>query len=115
MLRYVSLWQFFAFGGLVVLLVLGLVCIVFTVGSLFQQPEPPEKLYPMTGVVVEIDPAKQWVTVDHDAIPGLMKAMRMKFAVGEPEVLEGVTVGDELLCSLKVTADGQYVLVQSPC
>lgn len=80
-----------------------------------QKETPPEKLYPVTGVVVEIGPGKEWVTIDHDDIPGLMKAMRMKFAVGEPEVLEGVAVGDEIICSLKVTADGQYVLVQSPC
>lgn len=88
---------------------------VFSLGCGSREDPPKEKLYPMTGVVVEIDPAKQWVTVDHDNIPGLMKAMRMKFVVGEPEILEDIAVGDELICSLKVTADGQYVLVQSPC
>lgn len=70
-----------------------------------------EKIYPIVGKIFAIEPAKKWVVLDHEDIPGLMKAMRMAFEVEDPAVLEGKKVGDTLRCRLKVTADGHYHLI----
>jgi protein SCO1/2 len=40
-----------------------------------------EKLYPLTGEVVSVDASRGMLTVSHDAVPGLMPAMTMEFAV----------------------------------
>src|SRR6516225_4104482 len=70
-----------------------------------------EKLYDVRGKVAAVDPAKPAVTLDHEDIPGLMKAMQMEFAVEDPKLLEGVKVGDQVRGRLKKGASG-YVLTQ---
>lgn len=72
---------------------------------------PKEKVYPIVGKILEVDSAKKWVVLDHEDIPGLMKAMRMKFEVEDAAVLDGKKVGDTLRCRLKVTVDGHYHLL----
>jgi protein SCO1/2 len=52
------------------------------------------KEYAIKGTVTAIDGEKKNVTLDHEDIPGLMEAMEMEFAVSEPKVLEGISVGD---------------------
>lgn len=76
-----------------------------------REEAPKEKIYPIVGKIVEVDPGKQWAVLDHEDIPGLMKAMRMKFEVEDPAVLEGKKVGDTLRCRLKVTTEGHYHLL----
>ena len=54
------------------------------------------KPYDIRGKVVAVDPAKPAVTLDHEDIPGLMKAMRMTFDVEDKKLLEGLKAGDEV-------------------
>ena len=51
------------------------------------------KRYPMTGLVIEVDPARRSFVVSHDAVEGLMPAMTMPFEVRDRAVLAGVTAG----------------------
>ncbi len=48
------------------------------------------------GIVKSADPAKGQVTIAHDEIPGLMKAMTMTFRVSDSSLLEGVEPGQEV-------------------
>jgi protein SCO1 len=43
--------------------------------------EPGEKLYTMRGVIVSRDVEGNSLSLDHEAIPGFMEAMRMDYAV----------------------------------
>src|SRR5438876_4005397 len=62
-----------------------------------------DKLYDIRGKVVAIDATKPAVTLDHEDIPGLMKAMEMEFGVETPKLLEGLKVGDGDQGKLKKT------------
>ncbi len=55
-----------------------------------------EKLYDVKAKVVAVDMDKPTVTLDHEDIPGLMKAMKMDFIAENPKVLEGIKAGDEV-------------------
>ena len=70
-----------------------------------------EKEYPITGTVVAVDPDKSTVTIDHEEIPGLMKAMDMEYAVDDATLLEGVKAGDQVEGQLNVQ-DGKYVITR---
>ncbi len=70
-----------------------------------------EKLYDVRGKVVAVNPAKPAVTLDHEDIPGLMKAMQMEFAVEDAKLLEGIKVGDQVQGRLKKGESG-YVLTK---
>ncbi len=48
------------------------------------------------GRVVAIDEKSSTVTLDHEAIPGLMPAMRMRFTVQSRAQLRGLKVGDSV-------------------
>ena len=78
--------------------------------------EPPKgkseaaaKSYEVKGKVVDIAVDKRGVTLDHEDIPGLMKAMKMKFHVEDPKVVEGIQAGDQIKGHLKV--DGAKYIV----
>jgi len=49
--------------------------------------------YSVTGMVVQVDRLHNAFVVSHDAIPGLMNAMTMKFDVRNGKELEGLTPG----------------------
>jgi protein SCO1/2 len=70
-----------------------------------------ERQYDVKGKVVDIAPDKHSVTLDHEDIPGLMKAMKMKFRVADAQVLEGLQPGDAVQGRLKVQA-GDYILTR---
>jgi protein SCO1/2 len=72
-------------------------------------PRREAKDYDVRGKIVAINPAKPAVTLDHEDIPGLMKAMQMEFKVQEPKLLEGIKVGDQVQGRLK-KGDTGYVL-----
>src|SRR5262249_321165 len=61
------------------------------------------------GKVVDIAPDRKSVTLDHEDIPGLMKAMKMKFRIADAKLLDGVQPGDTVRGRLKVQ-DGDYVI-----
>lgn len=65
--------------------------------------------YEIRGTVTAIDREDPSVTLDHEEIARLMKAMTMKFQVADPETLEGIEEGDEVQGQL-VERDGQYVI-----
>lgn len=67
------------------------------------------KLYDVKGKVVALDREKKVVTLDHEDIPGLMKAMKMDFTVEDVKVLDGIAAGDSVAGKLKADG-GNYVL-----
>ncbi len=48
------------------------------------------------GIVKGVEPARREVTIDHEEIPGLMKAMTMTFRVSDSHLLKGVEPGQEV-------------------
>ena len=70
-----------------------------------------EKLYDVKGKVVAVDPKKPAVTLDHEDIPGLMKAMEMEFRVESDKIVEGLKPGDRVQGKLKKT-DAGYLITQ---
>jgi protein SCO1/2 len=68
-----------------------------------------EKEYDVRGKVIAVVAERHTVTLDHEDIPGLMKAMAMKFRVEEPRLLDGIQVGDQVNGRLKKGESG-YVL-----
>src|SRR5262245_45905464 len=70
-----------------------------------------EKQYDVKGKVVAVDREQKIVTRDHEDIPGLMKAMKMKFQVPDAQVLEGLQPGDEVHGKLKVKS-GQHLITE---
>jgi protein SCO1/2 len=65
-----------------------------------------EKEYDVRGKVMAVDPAKPAVTLDHEDIPGLMKAMQMEFRVEDAKALEAIKVGDQIQGRLKKSESG---------
>lgn len=69
------------------------------------------KVYDVRGNVVALDAGKKVVTLDHEDIPGLMKAMTMDFPVGDARVLDGLKAGDAV--EGKITSEGGRYSVTS--
>lgn len=67
------------------------------------------KAYPIRGKVVSLDKNASEVTLDHEDIPGLMKAMEMSFKVKDPNLLVGVAAGDAVSGSLEQREDGYLI------
>jgi Cu/Ag efflux protein CusF len=89
----------------VVLLVLAL-AVVGCQGGADGSKASAARRYDVRGKVVAVDPAKPAVTLDHEDIPGLMKAMRMEFAVTDANLLKGLKVGDQVQGQLKAGEAG---------
>ncbi|MBX9583420.1 MAG: copper-binding protein [Gemmataceae bacterium] len=61
-----------------------------------------EKEYDIKGTVVDVASDKKAVTLDHEQIPELnMMAMKMKYPVSDPKVLDGIAAGDKVSGRLK--------------
>jgi protein SCO1/2 len=73
-------------------------------------PTEKGKEYDIKGKVLALDPKKPAVTLDHEDIPGIMKAMEMEFPVETTKLLEGLRVGDRVEGRLKKTASGEYLI-----
>ncbi len=67
------------------------------------------KTYSFKGQVTAVDAGKKTVTVAHEEIPGLMKAMTMTFSVEDAKLLDGLTPGSGVEGMLKV-ASGKYTV-----
>jgi Cu/Ag efflux protein CusF len=93
------------FFSLCVPLILALILIGCRSGS----DAPKEKTYEVKGTVVAVDANKPSIKLDHQDIPGLMKAMVMDFDVANPKILDGVKPGDKVAGKLKVDADNQTI------
>ena len=65
---------------------------------------PPEpQLYPVKGVIRELNPDGRTVIIKHEEIPGYMAAMTMPFEVKDPKELQGLQAGDQVSFVLCVT------------
>ncbi len=75
-------------------------------GSPTAQSQP--KSYRLRGKIVATDPSAAQVTVDHQAIPGLMDAMTMPYKVTDPSTLAELHRGDLITARVLVdeTHDG---------
>jgi len=69
------------------------------------------KEYDIKGKVVSVMPEMKMVTLDHEEIPGLMKAMKMEYKVEDPKILEGIKSDDQVQGKLKAKA-GSYVITK---
>jgi protein SCO1/2 len=69
------------------------------------------KEYDIKGKVVSIDRDVNTIKLDHEDIPGLMKAMTMNFPVENAKTLEKLEAGDQVEGKLKIMP-GKYVLTQ---
>ena len=65
--------------------------------------KPPPHAYPVRGVVVSTDVADGALTLKHEAVPGLMPAMTMKYHLVDPSALSELHPGD--LITAKLLAD----------
>ncbi len=70
-----------------------------------------EKIYDVKGKVMSVDVEKKKVNLDHEEIPGLMKAMKMDFYVNDAMLLEGLKAGDSVQGKTK-RGDGNWVLLE---
>jgi Cu/Ag efflux protein CusF len=66
------------------------------------QAETP-KLFQGVGKIIAIDAPSGFVTIRHEAIPGLMDAMEMQFEAKPAKLLEGLEPGDKV----EFTLDGK--------
>jgi Cu/Ag efflux protein CusF len=57
-------------------------------------------------------PPRKKVRLDHEDIPGYMKAMEMDFNVDDASALEGLKSGDKVHGILKVKPGGDLVITQ---
>jgi Cu/Ag efflux protein CusF len=73
--------------------------------------EADDKDYEINGTVVAIAADGSSVTLDHEDIPGLMKAMKMEFRVADPKLLGGLSSGDRVRGRLKA-GSGDYVITR---
>ena len=70
-----------------------------------------DKLYPLKGKVIAVDVAAKTVMIDHEDIPGLMKAMKMTFSVEDAKILDGISPGSLVEGKVKHASD-KYVLTE---
>src|SRR5947199_3698206 len=68
-----------------------------------------DKQYEVKGKVVAVDAAKKSITLDHEDIPGLMKAMKMQFTLESPKVAEGLKPGDRVEGHFQVKGDEHII------
>jgi Cu/Ag efflux protein CusF len=76
-----------------------------------EQKSAAAKQYPVKGKVVAVDASKPSVKLDHEEIPGLMKAMEMDYDVENAKMLEGIKAGDQVQGQLKVES-GKYIITR---
>lgn len=70
-----------------------------------------DKVYEIKGKVIALDKEKKKVTLDHEDIPGLMKAMEMEFLTENAKVLQSIKAGDLVHGKLKVQGS-DYVITE---
>lgn len=61
--------------------------------------------YDAVGVVKTITDTKNYINIDHEAIPGFMDAMAMFFPVADTAILRGVAVNDSIRFTIEVQND----------
>jgi len=104
MMRYTTLWLFLAF-----------LSSIFLAGCSGEKArkdnESSTRRYEIKGKVVSVDQKKPVITLDHEDIPGLMKAMEMEFDVENAKTLEGIKPGDQVKGEL-VKGKSRYLITR---
>jgi protein SCO1/2 len=67
------------------------------------------KRYPVTGIVLKVDPSQRSVEISHAAIPGYMEAMAMSFAVPDRREVADLQPGAYVDFTLVVEKERSYV------
>ena len=70
-----------------------------------QTASPAYKVYKLHGKVVSTDAAKGEVTLNHEAIPGLMEAMTMPYKLKDATILGELHPGDVITADVLVSPD----------
>jgi protein SCO1/2 len=70
-----------------------------------QKPAAGPEQHPIRGKIVSVDVPGQTLTLDHEAVPGLMEAMTMEYRVQDPAVLGEVHPGDRITATLLADRD----------
>src|ERR1700733_10734378 len=65
--------------------------------------------YQLRGIMVSSDAAKGVVTIDTEAIPGLMGAMTMPYKLAQPGVATELHPGDHVTARLRVSTDSSVL------
>src|SRR5215469_10433075 len=65
------------------------------------------KQYPIRGTVVRVDAPNGQVTLQHDAIPGLMEAMTMPYPVTDRSALSELHPGDKIIATVLADPSSQ--------
>ncbi|HUA67326.1 MAG TPA: SCO family protein [Candidatus Saccharimonadales bacterium] len=67
------------------------------------------RLFPVKGVVRELEPAEQSIIISNETISNYMDAMTMPFKVRDTKELDGLRPGDEVTFRLHVTPTDSWV------
>jgi protein SCO1/2 len=98
-------------GALAIVLILGLM--VGLEGCQSEpptaEPQPTGATYQLRGIVVSSDAAKGVVTIDTEAIPGLMGAMTMPYKLAQPGVATELHTGDRVTARLRISSDASVL------
>lgn len=77
--------------------------------SACQQERAPQH-FTGHGTVKNLAADQKIVLIEHEEIPGFMKAMTMEFAVKDPVLLADIRSGDAITFTLEQTADSLYII-----
>jgi protein SCO1/2 len=88
--------------------------LLLAVGCTREPSAPPvsaatNQAYSVRGVVQAVPPDHRYATIRHEAIPGYMAAMTMDFSVHDTNALAGLAPGDEIIFTLVVAADDDWI------
>jgi len=75
------------------------------------RPEPGRTVtdYPIKGVIKRVEKELEHVRIDHEAIPGFMDAMQMRFSYPDKTALESLRPGDHVSGTLRVVKENGVV------
>lgn len=68
-----------------------------------------QKHYRLNGTIISIDSVRGNLSVNHDAIPGLMPAMLMEYSVKDPSVLQQLHLNDTITADLVIAGDHSWL------
>ncbi len=72
---------------------------------------PPDLAeHEVIGVIAEIPEDRETIVLSHEAIPGYMEAMVMRFSVSTPDLLDGVGPGNEV--RFRLLTDGKAAVIK---
>jgi protein SCO1 len=83
--------------------------LAFTAAAQSTGSKTNQEIHPATGVVTEIAPAEKKVTIQHDAIPGYMGAMTMRFDVKDTNELTGLARGDAVTFRIVIEGNNGWI------